>query len=103
MQQTECLVFNPITVDNFPSLFNCTQVGRAWTRQKSLSFSLVGTGPQLVSLLNLSGLTWCFSFAPVFQWCCITPRYLQTLFCRVPMSDLSKVLPVMSLFAVMIH
>ena len=25
MQQTACLVFNPITVDNFAALFNCTQ------------------------------------------------------------------------------
>ena len=29
MRQTACLVFNPITVNNFASLFNCTPVGRA--------------------------------------------------------------------------
>ena len=29
MRQTACLVFNPITVNNFVSLFNCTPVGRA--------------------------------------------------------------------------
>ena len=29
MQQSACLVFNPITVNNFVSLFNCTPVGRA--------------------------------------------------------------------------
>ena len=29
MRQSACLVFNPITVNNFASLFNCTQVGRA--------------------------------------------------------------------------
>ena len=29
MQQSACLVFNPITVINFASLFNCTPVGRA--------------------------------------------------------------------------
>ena len=28
MRQSACLVFNPITVNNFASLFNCTQVGR---------------------------------------------------------------------------
>ena len=28
-QQSVCLVFNPITVNNFASLFNCTPVGRA--------------------------------------------------------------------------
>ena len=27
MRQTACLVFNPITVNNFASLFNCTPVG----------------------------------------------------------------------------
>ena len=29
MRQSACLVFNPITVNDFPSLFNCTPVGRA--------------------------------------------------------------------------
>ena len=29
MRQSACLVFNPITVNNFASLFNCTSVGRA--------------------------------------------------------------------------
>ena len=29
MGQSACLVFNPITVNNFASLFNCTPVGRA--------------------------------------------------------------------------
>ena len=29
MRQSACLVLNPITVDNFASLFNCTPVGRA--------------------------------------------------------------------------
>ena len=29
MRQSACLVFYPITVDNFASLFNCTPVGRA--------------------------------------------------------------------------
>ena len=28
LQQTECLVVNPITVGNFAFLFNCTPVGR---------------------------------------------------------------------------
>ena len=28
-QSSACLVFNPITVNNFASLFNCTPVGRA--------------------------------------------------------------------------
>ena len=29
MRRSACLVFNPITVINFASLFNCTPVGRA--------------------------------------------------------------------------
>ena len=29
MRQSACLVFNPITVNNFASLFNCTPVGQA--------------------------------------------------------------------------
>ena len=29
MRQSACLVFNPIMVNNFSSLFNCTPVGRA--------------------------------------------------------------------------
>ena len=29
MRQSACVVFNPITVNNFASLFNCTSVGRA--------------------------------------------------------------------------
>ena len=29
MRQSACLVFNPITVNNFASLFNCTLVGQA--------------------------------------------------------------------------
>ena len=29
MRQTACLVVNPITVDNYASLFNCTKVVRA--------------------------------------------------------------------------
>ena len=29
MRQSACLVFNPVMVNNFASLFNCTPVGRA--------------------------------------------------------------------------
>ena len=29
MRQSACLVVNPITVDNFAALFNCTPVDRA--------------------------------------------------------------------------
>ena len=29
MRQSECLAFNPVIVNNFSSLFNCTSVGQA--------------------------------------------------------------------------
>ena len=29
MRKSACLVFNPITVDNYAAFFNCTPVGRA--------------------------------------------------------------------------
>ena len=29
MRQSECIVFNPITFDNYASFFNCMPVGRA--------------------------------------------------------------------------
>ena len=30
MRQSTCLVINPIMVDNFAALFNCTPVDRRW-------------------------------------------------------------------------
>ena len=47
MQQSACLVFNPITVNNFASLFNCTPVGRASDSMMAPDiklFILVGLG-----------------------------------------------------------
>ena len=29
MRQSACLIFNPMTVDNYAAFFNCTPVGRA--------------------------------------------------------------------------
>ena len=54
MRQSACLVFNPITVNNFASLFNCTPVGRASDsviapRHKAIYFSWFG--PDLFCLL----------------------------------------------------
>ena len=72
MRQSACLVFNPITVNNFASLFNCTPVGRAsdsmMPRHKAIYFSWFG--PELFCLLlGPPGFNCWFSFAPVFQWC----------------------------------
>ena len=54
MRQSACLVINPITVDNFAALFNCTPVDRAsdsmMARPKAIHFSWFG--PELFRLLH---------------------------------------------------
>ena len=77
MRQSACLVFNPVTVNNFASLFNCTQVGRAldslMAPDKAIYFSWLG--PELLCVLfDPPGFNCWFSFAQVFQWCCSTPQ-----------------------------
>ena len=77
MRQSASLVFNPITVNNFASLFNCSRwVGRQtqwWPWHKAIYFSWFG--PELsYLLLGPPGIDCWFSFAPVFQWCCSTPQ-----------------------------
>ena len=66
MRQSACLVFNPITVNNFASLFNCRWVGRQtqWgPRHKAIYFSWFG--PELLCLLlGQPGFNCWFSFAP---------------------------------------
>ena len=46
MRQSACLVFNPITINYFASLFNCTLVGRASDSMMvpTYLFQLVGAG-----------------------------------------------------------
>ena len=39
MRQSACLVFNPIMVDNYAALFNCTPVGRASDYDDAIHFS----------------------------------------------------------------
>ena len=77
MRQSACLVFNPITVNNFASLFNCTPAGRAsdsmMAQHKAIYFSWFG--PELFCLLlGPPGFNCWFSFAPVFQWCRSIPK-----------------------------
>ena len=79
------LVVNLFMVNNLVSLFRptCAQVGRA-----------------LELVLSISGhseFNWWFYFAPVFQWCCLTPQCISrcriTFFsCRVHIFDSSQVL-----------
>ena len=66
MRQSACLVFNPITVNNFASLFNCMPVGRASDSMMAIYFSWFG--PELFCLLlGPPGFNCWFSSAPVFQ------------------------------------
>ena len=71
MRQSVCLVINPITVDNFAALFNCTPMNRAsdsmMARPKAIHFSWLGpdlssvtwsTGAQLILLQISSGVVW---------------------------------------------
>ena len=61
MRHPACLVFNPITVDNYDSFFNCTPVGRASDAMMSPTklFLLVGPGASIL-LLDPPGFNWCF-------------------------------------------
>ena len=51
MRQSACLVINPITVDNFAALFNCTPVDRALDSMMAPTFSYIihfcWLGPEL--------------------------------------------------------
>ena len=51
MRQFACLLVNPITLDNFAEIFNCTLVDRASdsmkARTKHYSYQLIGTGTLL--------------------------------------------------------
>ena len=66
MRQSACLVVNPITVDNFASLFNCTPVDRASDCLKL--FILVRIGAlSSVALSTVAQLMifFCFRFSVV--------------------------------------
>ena len=76
MRQSACLVINPITVDGYAALFNCTPVDRAsdsiWPRPKAIHFSWLG--PELLSVAWSTGALRLSSFASDFQWCCLTDQ-----------------------------
>ena len=71
MQQSACLVINPITVDGYATLFNCTPVDRAtdsmMARPKAIHFSWLG--PELSSVAWSTGaqliIFFCFRFSVV--------------------------------------
>ena len=68
MRQSACLVFNPITVDNYAAFFNCTPVGRALDSYDGPDiklFILVGWGRSYLSVAWPTGVQLVFfSFAP---------------------------------------
>ena len=85
MRQSACLVFNPITVNNFASLFNCMPVGRA---SDSMMFSWFGLGRSFfVCCLAHRGSTVGFLLLQCSSGVVRHPRDLQvsvaTRFCRV--------------------
>ena len=77
IKQFSCLAVNPITVDLFAYLLNCTPVGRVQTLRWSglNNYSLDGLGRNFLCLIFGSpGFNWWFSFAPVFQWYYLTTQ-----------------------------
>ena len=112
MRQSACLVFNPITVNNVASLFNCTPVGRASVRLNDgpdiKLFILVGLGRSFfVCCLAHRGSTVGFLLLQCSSGVVRHPRDLQvsvaTHFCRVLIFASSLYLSVIYLFHVMIH
>ena len=91
MRHSACLVFNPITVNNFASLFNCTPVGRASDSMMGPDiklFILVGLGRSFfVCCLAHRGSTVGFLLLQCSSGVVRHPRDLQvsvaTRFCRV--------------------
>ena len=91
MRQSACLVFNPITVNNFASLFNCTPVGRESDSMMAPNiklFILVGLGRSFfVCCLAHRGSTVGFLLLQCSSGVVRHPRDLQvsvaTHFCRV--------------------
>ena len=77
MQQSACSVINPITVDNFAALFNCTTVIRCqtllWPRPKAIHFGWFG--PELFGPFGPPRL----NFASDFQWCCLAVQGSPTV------------------------
>ena len=75
MQQSACLVINPLTVDGYAALFNCSPVDRASESMMALKlFILVGLDRSFRLLLGPPGLNLLSSFASDFQWCCLTDQ-----------------------------
>ena len=83
MRQSACLVINPITVRSFPSLFNCTPVGRASDSMINIKlanlFTLVGIGLSLVYCLVIRSSTGGFLLLRYFSGIVSHPGVLRVL------------------------
>ena len=84
MRQSTCLVINPITDDNFASLFNCMPVGWPCIRLNDGAsiklvdlFQLVGTGLSLVFCLVIRGSTGGFLLLRYFSGIVSHPGVLR--------------------------
>ena len=83
MRQSACLLIDPITVDGYASLFNCTQVDRASDGPDLKLFILVGWDRSFRLLLGPPGLN-CFRFSVVlFDKPGISIRHAAHFICRV--------------------
>ena len=76
MRQSACLVINPITVNNFATLFNCMPVDRAsdYDGPDLKLFILVGWARSSPSVAWSNGAQLMIFFASDFQWCCLTDQ-----------------------------
>ena len=90
MRQSACIVINPITVDGYAALFNCTPVDRAsdsmMARPKAIHFSWLG--PELSSVAWSTGaqliIFFCFRFSVVmFDRPGFSIRHATHCICRV--------------------
>ena len=85
MRQSACLVINPITVDGYAALFNCTPVDRAsdsmMARLKAIHFSWLG--PELSSFAWSTGAQLIRFSVVMFDRPGISIRHAAHCICRV--------------------
>ena len=110
MRQSACLVINPITVDSFASLFNCTCIRLIDGPNIKLVdlFKFVGTGLSLVCCLVIwvsTGGFLCSGISVVFFHILGFSRYVSQYVSVESsfFSDSSKALFVNCLFPMLIH
>ena len=83
MRWSACLVINPIKVDSFAPVYNCTPIGLASDSMMGPNiklvdlFKLVGTGLSFVYSLVIRGLSGGFLLLRYFSGIILQPRVLQ--------------------------